>query len=142
MKQWYNNHARGTASSTSERHKILNFKEKAKRRKQGWQVYSKLYYKEKLRRLIQESWEKKYRQDHPELDEDAPIPRLSLSFRNQKTRELFEAEKDEIKQEVATAQKADLDSGDDEDNDEGEDDDPDGDEHEHKRLARLAGYLK
>ena len=123
--------------STSERQKILDFSGKSKRQLQGWQVYSTLYYQDKLKDMIQASWKERYLQDNPDHDDDSSIPPVPLGFQNQKMRDLFDSETDEVKAEVEALQKARKD--DDGDSDESEDNDG---ADEHKRIRELNEYQR
>jgi hypothetical protein len=93
----------------------------------------------KLKDTIQASWEEKYLCDNPEHDKDEPIPAVSLGFRNQKTRELFDSETAEVKAEVEAFQK--LSKDEDGDVDEFEDGD-ELDEEERQRRAQVSGYQR
>ena len=99
IKQWYNNHSRGGASRTGQRRKILDLG-KAKKQMPQWQIYSALYYKAKLKDLIHAKWETYYRKENPDYDPTKDVPKITLSFVNERVREYFEAETAEVKEEV------------------------------------------
>ena len=112
---------------------------KTKRQLQPWQAYSTLYYKEKLKDTIQASWKEVHLRENPEHDKDAPIPAVSLGYRNQKTRELYDSETAEVKAKVEAFQKSSKDHC--EYVDEFEDDD-EIDEEERQRRAQVYGYQR
>jgi hypothetical protein len=99
IKQWYNNHNRGGAARAGQRRKILDLG-KAKKQMPQWQIYSALYYKAKLKDLIHAKWETHYRELHPDYDTTKNVPKITISFVNERVREYFEAETAEVKEEI------------------------------------------
>jgi len=65
-----------------------------------WQIYSALYYKSKLKDLIHAQWKTHYHEEHPDYDTTKDVPKITLSFVNERVREYFEAEMAEVKEEV------------------------------------------
>jgi hypothetical protein len=70
-----------------------------------WQTYSVLYYKDKLGERIQAEWKSKYLESHPGHD-PAAIPSAPIAFRNDKTREYFQEETEDVKELVRETRNA------------------------------------
>jgi len=132
IKQWYNNHTRGETSGSGERRRILDLNIKPKKQLPDWQTYSTLYYKDQLKDRIRDEWDAKYLAENPDRDPETAIPPPMMAYRNQKTREYFEAETDEVKNKVNEARTKDKPA--ENETEEGLDGD------EGKRLQRLAMY--
>jgi hypothetical protein len=65
-----------------------------------WQAYSKRFYEEKLKEVIQARWNVEYKAKNPDHNEGTPIPLPSLAFRNEAIRSMYEEESEEIKKEI------------------------------------------
>jgi hypothetical protein len=136
IKQWYNNHTRGDTSAPGEHRRVLDLNTKPKRQLLDWQIYSTLYYKDKLKDLIQTEWQSKYLEDHPDHDLETAIPTAPMAYRNEKTREYFEAETEEVKKQVKESRKTDQSAS-------GEDQDMEAlGSDEAKRLEKLEMYQR
>jgi hypothetical protein len=71
-----------------------------------WQTYSVLYYKKGLGERIQTEWKIKYLENNPDHDPAAKVPAAPMAFRNDKTREFFEDETEDVKEIVKESRKA------------------------------------
>lgn len=71
-----------------------------------WQTYSTLYYKEGLGERIQAEWKITYLENNPGHDPGAEIPAAPIAFRNEKTRDHFEAETEDVKERVRETRNA------------------------------------
>jgi hypothetical protein len=78
---------------------------KPKKHLPEWQAYSVLYYKKGLSERIQADWKIRYLENNPAHDPATEVPSAPMSFRNDKTREYYEHETDEVKEEVKEARK-------------------------------------
>jgi|HubBroStandDraft_1064217.scaffolds.fasta_scaffold02537_11 hypothetical protein len=96
IKQWFNNHSRsGSTSGTTQ--KLIDLKGKRTRKLQMTQMYSRMFWEEKIKPIAEERW-CAHLALHPELVFKRGIP---LAFRNDVIKELFEKEPAEVKAEVA-----------------------------------------
>ena len=71
----------------------MDFRSGVPRRRSVFQVYSKLYYEEKLRTIVNTEWAAK----NPGKDETPPVP---MGFRNHVVKMEFEKESDQVKNRV------------------------------------------
>jgi hypothetical protein len=88
---WYFNHTRSTTSGTDSRSVL---KLAGSRVLQPYQAYSHLYYESKLKTIIEERY-KEHLEVVPTKDQQS-----AFVFRTAETKALFDAETDEVKQEV------------------------------------------
>ena len=82
--QWYNNHTRGTFTGDGKRKKILDLRGKRHRKLADWQAYSRLYYNDRIKDVVDREWEAKtkaFMESRAEGDESA-VPVLTMAFRN------------------------------------------------------------
>jgi hypothetical protein len=85
---------------------VINLNVKPKKLLPEWQTYSVLYYKDGLGERIRTEWKQKYLQSNPGHDPGADIPSAPIAFRNDKTREYFEDETEDVKERVKETRKA------------------------------------
>ena len=117
IKQWFNNHSRSTASGET-RGKVLDLTKHRSRKLGVAQVYSQLYYDEKLRDITATRWET-YRtttlanpptatdkRTQQKLDDVKNLTAAPLWFRNEVVRDCFEEETAAVKAEVERRQEA------------------------------------
>jgi hypothetical protein len=96
------------------RKSLLAFsKSKKPKRLPAFQVFSQLYYDEKIKDILMDRW---VRERHLEKDYDAEKPgaRPTLKFQNKVTREIYEAESQEVKEEVEKYRNREIESSSDE----------------------------
>jgi hypothetical protein len=98
------------------------------------QAYSRLYYEDKLKAIINEHW-LTHLKSHPE---DASKKGSTLAFRNKIVKELYDAEPAEVKAEVKKRRDEGFSDGDDEDGD----DDANVDKVEQKRKAKAVSFQR
>ena len=99
--QWYNNHTHRTSTGDGKRKKILDLRGKRHRKLADWQAYSRLYYNDRIKDVVDREWEAKtkaFMKSHAEGDESA-VPVLTMVFHNKITRRIFAGESAEIKAE-------------------------------------------
>ena len=65
----------------------------------AYQMYSYLYYEEKIKDVLKECWlSERHLEDG--YDPEKPLDRLTISFQNKIMKELYDAESDDVKEEV------------------------------------------
>ena len=133
IKEWYNNRTR-TPSSGESRAKVIDLTGKKSRKLHITQAYSRIYYENKLKAIINDRW-LTHLKSHPD---DASKTGPPLAFRNKIVRELYEAESAEVKAEVVRQR----DEGFSDDENEDDEDVEDGDKAELKRRANAASFQR
>jgi hypothetical protein len=63
-------------------------------------VYSKLHYNSKIREIVNTRWREHYLKENPGHDQTDMVPAPTIKFRNAVTQELFDAEPENVKEEV------------------------------------------
>ncbi|KAF9493975.1 hypothetical protein BDN71DRAFT_1432062 [Pleurotus eryngii] len=112
VKTWYNNHCRSTAAKSGKK-AIIDFSNKKKRHRSHVHTYSVHFGDLRIVPILTECWKK-----HKKcLGSGSPVP---LWFRNEVTKEAFDDESKETKEEVARLREEDLGDFDDDDDDDGE----------------------
>jgi CRISPR/Cas system-associated exonuclease Cas4 (RecB family) len=99
------NHSRSSTSGTG-RKKVLNLNGKQKEKLQPFQVYSQLYYESKWKATLDAEYQV-YKQTEPEPGKKLKQP---FQYSMDRLRELYEAETQEIKNEVEERRKQMVDS--------------------------------
>jgi hypothetical protein len=139
VKDWFNNHTRDSSSGKGKT-KLLNLRLKKSKKLPDWQAYSRLYYDEKLKHLVEEEWpaeregflvRKKEGEKVKEAPEAAP-----LWFRNRIAMRVFKDETREVKEKVEKYIQSRLGDAADVEIDENVD------EEEAKRIAKAKAYNK
>ncbi|TDL21060.1 hypothetical protein BD410DRAFT_804492 [Rickenella mellea] len=105
--EWFSNHGRkSNFHRPSTRIKVLKLRKKKARKMSAWQVYSDLYYADKLKPTIDEQYS-----EHVEKSKaDNTEPEKAIAFRNRLIKEAYEAESDSVKEEVEVARERLLDN--------------------------------
>lgn len=106
---WFNNHCRSTTAK-SKSNAVIDFSKKKNRRRSFVQTFSRHYGDALVVPFLTERWEKHEKCPRP----GTPVP---LWFRNELTREIYDAQLPEIKEKVAQLREEDLEEVDDEEND-------------------------
>ncbi|KAF9488570.1 hypothetical protein BDN71DRAFT_1512922, partial [Pleurotus eryngii] len=109
VKTWYNNHCRSTAAKSGKK-AIIDFSNKKKRRRSHVHTYSVHFSDLRIVPILTERWKKHKKCPGP----GSPVP---LWFRNEVTKEAFDDESEETKEEVARLREEDLGDFDDDDDD-------------------------
>ncbi|KAF9488138.1 hypothetical protein BDN71DRAFT_1513352, partial [Pleurotus eryngii] len=109
VKTWYNNHCRSTAAKSGKK-AIIDFSNKKKRRRSHVHTYSVHFGDLRIVPILTERWKKHKKCPGP----GSPVP---LWFRNEVTKEAFDDESEETKEEVARLREEDLGDFDDDDDD-------------------------
>jgi hypothetical protein len=73
-------------------------KPKIKKQRPEWQIYSTLYFKEKLKDCIHAEWEEFARDEG--LEENGVIPKIPLKFINKRICEYYALETQDVKDQV------------------------------------------
>jgi hypothetical protein len=96
--------------------------EKSKKPKKlaAYQAYSHLFFDEKIKNVLEARWLAE-RHLEKDFEEDNPKEKPSIRFQNKVTRELYELETDDVKEEVEEYRKREADKNDtsEEDSEEG-----------------------
>jgi hypothetical protein len=101
IKDWFKNHTRASGSMGQGQRPLLNLSQKKAKKLPVWQAYSKHFYEEKLKEVVQVHWNAKFKTENPEHDEEnTPIPPPPLQFRNEVIRTMYEEESEEVKKEI------------------------------------------
>jgi hypothetical protein len=98
---------------------LLAFGSKKPKKLPAFQVYSKLYYDEKIKDILMERWRNE-RHLEDEYDTENPAARPTIKFQNKVTRELYDAESQEVKENVEKHRSRERESSSDEEEGEGE----------------------
>lgn len=95
IKAWYGNHTRG--ANVSKSRKVINLQKKKQKKLQPAQAYSRLFYEERLKVIIDKHWVA-----HIALnpEDSTKNQKPSLQFRNKIIKELYDSESTEIKERV------------------------------------------
>lgn len=95
------NHSRASARGGEGRRWILDLSGKKTKKLPTWQAYSKLFYDTKIKDQVRRRWKAYYLSKNPGFDPIAnPTPPPPLKFLNMVTKELYEQESAEVKDEV------------------------------------------
>ncbi|TDL22045.1 hypothetical protein BD410DRAFT_803858 [Rickenella mellea] len=107
VREWFSNHGRkSNFHRPSTRIKVLKLRQKKASKKSPWQVYSGLYYNNKLKPVIDHQYT-----EHVEKSKaDNTEPEKAIAFRNRLIKEAYEAESDAVKAEVEVARERLLDN--------------------------------
>ncbi|TDL13702.1 hypothetical protein BD410DRAFT_734978 [Rickenella mellea] len=97
LRQWFANNAKKGGANRG-RCKILRLRG-LPRIKAAYQVYSDLYYKDKLKAMVDES----YAEHEEAAREEGTKPEKKIAFRNRLVMQAFEDETDQVKEEVEKA---------------------------------------
>lgn len=91
---WFHNHTRGSSSGSGKR-SVLKLQSKTKLL-QPWQAYQKLFYRSKLKPIVDMAWEE-YKSG---LSVGTKPDKPRFVFINEKVQELFAAETEEVRAQV------------------------------------------
>lgn len=102
LHQWFNNHTRVSSKASNGRQNLLNLAVKESKRLQLSQAYTRLYWNEKLKKIVDERWEEHKLEIQ---DEDAnaatKLPaKAPIAFRNAIVRALLNEESSEVIEKV------------------------------------------
>lgn len=89
---WFHNHTRGSSSGTGKRG-VLKLQTKTKLL-QPWQAYQSLFYRSKLKPIIDQAWED-YKSS---LAVGTKPDKSRFLFMNEKVQEMFAAETEEVRE--------------------------------------------
>ena len=104
IRDWLCNHKPAVASEVdrvADSNDVLDFRSGAPKRRSLFQIYSKLYYKKKLRNIVNEAFASQWSAENPGKDK---IPRVPPGFRNRIVKREFENESEEVKDHVRREQ--------------------------------------
>ena len=146
---WFKNHKqRGEEQGAGEsRARVLDLTGKrAKARKlSAPNAYSKLYFKKKVKPVVEQRWREKYLKEHPEHKPTDKFPRWPILFQNKILHEFWNAEPKELQDSVR--KEFGLDSDESEGEEEAETIAPDTDDDpkakaERERITKVQEYQK
>ena len=134
IRYWFKNH-KGSGGPTGEgRNRVLDLTGKSSkaRKLSGANAYSKLYFAERVKPVVERRWREEYLKNNPGHG-NLKLPRWKITFQNEILHEVWNAEPEEVKTEVRRKFGLDGDDSDvaDEENEEAPQD---------ERVARATEY--
>jgi hypothetical protein len=87
----------------------------------AYQTYSRLYFDEKIKDVLIDRWADECR-NQADYDPDQPVTKPAISFQNKITRELYDAESVEVKEEVEKQRQKAFEEDSEDEGDEGDED--------------------
>ena len=107
----------------------------------GANAYSKLYFKTKIKPIVEERWKAEYLKKNPDHKPGDKIPRWKITFQNAILHEMWKAEPDTVKNDVRDQFGLNEEDTDDEEAEPDEPEEGDGaDRDELERVERAKGY--